>query len=70
MKVRSTAIELANEVEKDLAFVMLEKRHSGRIRSEDARALMETIKNALNAGLPKPPLELPEHDLLEGFPVH
>lgn len=70
MKVRSSAIELTNELEKDLALVMLiEKRGAGRIGPIQARDLIEKIKGALRKPLVTASDPLAQ-ELSEGFPFH
>ena len=49
MRAKSTAKELSNEVENDLAMVMLiEKRHASKIGMQQARDLIERVKRALS----------------------
>lgn len=49
MKVKSSATELTSELENDLALVMLiEKRHSAKIGSRQARDLIERVKDVLS----------------------
>lgn len=71
MKVRSTAIELTNEIEKDLALVMLiERRHAEKIGSTQALELIEKVTGALNNNRPETASEAIAQDLVEAFPFH
>lgn len=70
MKAKSSAKELANDLENDLALVMLiEKRHAGKIGSRQARDLIEKVKGAL-AKTGDEIADLPAHDLTVDFHVH
>lgn len=65
MKIRSRAIKLADDLEKDVALAMLiEKRLSEKIGSRRARDLIEKVKGVLteHAADQVPP------DLVGGFP--
>lgn len=69
MKVRSRVSELTNDLENDLAQMMLiEKRHAGRIGSQEAREIIEKVKGVLRHDAPVG--EPAEQDYVEGFPVH
>jgi galactokinase/mevalonate kinase-like predicted kinase len=64
MKAKPSAKELTEDLENDLALVMLiEKRHSARIGSRQARDLIEKIKDAL--------CERDEtQEIVSNFPIH
>lgn len=66
MKERSSAIKTKDELENDLALVMLiEKRHAGRIGSRQARDLIEKVKDILHHSD-----DQGTQDLVTDFPVH
>jgi hypothetical protein len=71
MKIKSSAKELTDDLENDLALVMLvEKRHAAKIGSRQARDLIEKVKDALAEN---PSDEAADHrtqDLVSDFPVH
>lgn len=71
MKTRSSGTELTNELEKDLALVMLiEKRHSAKIGAEEARELIERVKDVLHDSFTgDEPSAFPQ-DFVDGFPIH
>lgn len=58
------AMELRDELENDLALAMLiERRHARKIGSEQARDLIERIKNALSAADPEDAADIPVQNL-------
>ena len=71
MKAVLDAMELTNELENDLALAMLiERRHSGKIGSEQARDLIEKIKSALGSADVENLADLSAQNLNEHFPFH
>jgi hypothetical protein len=68
MKGKSSAGELTEELENDLALVMLiEKRHSEKIGSRQARDLIEKVKDVLSDSHVDEP---GAQDLISDFPIH
>ncbi|NOT48982.1 MAG: hypothetical protein HOP17_14680 [Acidobacteria bacterium] len=70
MKLRSRVEKLTNELENDLARMMLiEKRHAGKIGSQQARELIAKVKGALSND-PSKDAGPAEQDFVEGFRIH
>jgi hypothetical protein len=68
MKEKPSAKELTDDLENDLALVMLvEKRHSAKIGSRQARDLIEKVKGALSEEVGE---DHTAQDLVSDFPVH
>lgn len=64
MKERSSAAETKDELENDLALVMLiEKRHAAKIGSRQALELIEKVKDVLHHADDT-------QDLVSDFPIH
>jgi hypothetical protein len=71
MKIKSSAKELTDDLENDLALVMLvEKRHAAKIGSRQARDLIEKVKDALSEDGLDEGADRSAQDLISDFPVH
>ena len=65
MKAKPSAQELTEDLENDLALVMLiEKRHSAKIGSRQARDLIEKVKDVLSEDRDE------TQEIVSAFPIH